>query len=354
MHERQQLTDFQKGQIEGRRRSLSPAKIGNELNIPRRTVANFLTRLDDRGTIENLPQSGRPRRTSAASDRYIVHAAESDTRVPLAELRRQTNSEVSERTLRRRLQDAGIRKWKAVKRPLLTKKHAAQRLKWAKEHRHWTREDWKKVAWSDECAVQKDSDTRAVWVWRRQTSSEKYVSKNIRPKSRDGRISQMIWGCFMGDKLGPIVFIDGNINKDVYIEVLAENLLPFIDALNADGISNIAFQQDNASPHVCSKTMAFLKDSAKQHGFVVVEWPAISPDMNPIENLWSHLKAELHRRYPDTMYLKGSPEAVRRVLKERLMEVWWDIGDNVLNDLVDSMPHRVHALIAANGWYTKY
>jgi len=54
------------------------------------------------------------------------------------------------------------------------------------------------------------------------------------------------------------------------------------------------------------------------------------------------------------MYLNGSSEAVRRVLRERLMEVWWDIGDKVLDDLVDSMPHRVHALIAANGWYPKY
>jgi hypothetical protein len=67
MHECQQLTDFQKGQIEGRRRSLSPAKIGNELNIPGRTVANFLTRFDNRSTIENLPQSGRPRKTSSAT-----------------------------------------------------------------------------------------------------------------------------------------------------------------------------------------------------------------------------------------------------------------------------------------------
>ena len=86
MHERHELTDYQKGQIEGRRRSLSPAKIGNELNIPRRTIANFLRHLDNRGTIENLPRSGRPRRTSAANNCYIVRAAESETCVPLAEL----------------------------------------------------------------------------------------------------------------------------------------------------------------------------------------------------------------------------------------------------------------------------
>ena len=125
----------------------------------------------------------------------------------------------------------------------------------------------------------------------------------------------------MGDKLGPIVIIDGTVNKNVYIAVLTENLLPFVDALNADSVRDIKFQQDNARPHVCSKTMKFLEDAVKEHGFTVMNWPAISPDINPIENLWAHLKAALHRRYPDTMFLHGSPESIRRVLKAQLMKV---------------------------------
>ena len=81
----------------------------------------------------------------------------------------------------------------------------------------------------------------------------------------------------MGNKFGPIVFIDGTVNKDVYIAVLVENLLPFVDALNADGVRDIKFQQDNARPHVCSKTMKFLEDAVKEHGFTVMNWPAIPP-----------------------------------------------------------------------------
>ena len=57
-----------------------------------------------------------------------------------------------------------------------------------------------------------------------------------------------------------------------------------------------------------------------------MNWPPCSPDLNPIENLWAVLKLELHRRYPDTKYLHGSPDAIKAVLKERLYEVWWDIG----------------------------
>ena len=85
-----------------------------------------------------------------------------------------------------------------------------------------------------------------------------------------------------------------------------------------------------------------------------MEWPPNSPDLNPIENLWAWLKLELHRCYPDTKYLPGSPETVKSVLKERLMEVWWDIGEKMLNRLIESMSERVQAVLAAKGWYTKY
>src|SRR5436305_108108 len=92
----------------------------------------------------------------------ISYILQSQTRVPLAELRHITNVPISERTIRRQLKESGIRKWKAVIRPLLMNMHAAERLKWAREHQHWTRDDWIKVAWSDESAIQKDSDYQTV------------------------------------------------------------------------------------------------------------------------------------------------------------------------------------------------
>ena len=49
-----------------------------------------------------------------------------------------------------------------------------------------------------------------------------------------------------------------------------------------------------------------------------MEWPAYSPDINPIEELWVHLKAELHRRYPNTKSLQGTPDAIKQKLQERL------------------------------------
>jgi hypothetical protein len=223
------------------------------------------------------------------------------------------------------------------------------------KYKDYTREDWAKFASSDESIIQKDSARQQVWVFRHQTKEEKYAPKNIRGKAKDGDVYQMVWGCFVGNKLGPIVSLDGSITSDKYVSLLRENLLPYLDALAADGITGITFQQDNAHAHVCKKAQAFFKTAMAERGFIVMDdWPLYSPDTNLIENLWANLKLELYRQYPDTATLSGSSEYIRWRITERVHEVWWAIGEEVLERLIDSMPDRIQALIKARGWYTKY
>ena len=138
--------------------------------------------------------------------------------------------------------------------------------------------------------MQKDSNPCQLHIFRRQNKKEKYAIKNIQPKSRGGNISQMIWGCLVGNKLGPITFVSGMVNKDVYIDILKDTFLPFIDALAADGLTNIVFQQDNATSHTAKRTKEFLDNAISAHGFSVMHWLSNSPDMNLIKQLWAHLK----------------------------------------------------------------
>ena len=58
----------------------------------------------------------------------------------------------------------------------------------------------------------------------------------------------------MSNKLGLIVFVDDSIKKEQYVAILNQYLLEFIDALGADGLRDITFQQDNARPHTTNLT----------------------------------------------------------------------------------------------------
>jgi hypothetical protein len=164
----------------------------------------------------------------------------------------------------------------------------------------------------------------------------------------------MIWGCFIGDKLSPIIFIDGTVNKEVYVGMLEEYFLPFLNAVYIDKLTPREFQQDNARPHVAKITHDWFKLLAEKYDLKLMQWLPNSPDMNPIEYLWERLKCELHQWYPDTFSLKGSLEYIKATLHQRLYEVWWDIEEDVLNSLVESMSRRVKALLKADGWYTEF
>ena len=81
----------------------------------------------------------------------------------------------------------------------------------------------------------------------------------------------MIWGCFVGNKLGPIVSIDGSVTGDVYTSLFHDNLLPYLDVLASDGITGITLQQDNARPHTCKKAKAFFDIAMAEHKFSVMD-----------------------------------------------------------------------------------
>ena len=134
--------------------SLYTAEIGARLNIQWPTITKFLQRFKNRVSVENLPRSGRPKKTSKTRDRWLIRNAESETRVPLKQLKNVLNIDISQQTIQRRLDEAGIRKWRAVKRPLLTKAHAFERRKWARARLHWTVNDRQRVFFSDESIME--------------------------------------------------------------------------------------------------------------------------------------------------------------------------------------------------------
>src|SRR5438270_238501 len=103
----------------------------------------------------------------------------------------------------------------------------------------------KTIIWSDESRFtlfQNDGPSR---VWRK--NGTRYDIENLTPTVKHGGGGVMMWECFSGKGLGPLVKVDGKMNRLDYIDILEKNLLPFIRSKHHR--QHYAFQDDNAPVH---------------------------------------------------------------------------------------------------------
>lgn len=190
------------------------------------------------------------------------------------------------------------------------------------------------------------SDETSICVEGRGSS---FVRRRTGSKLRPCHFSQrqkfpikvMFWGCFSAAGLGPIYPCVQTVNTAVYISILEHQLVPVTQTWFANS-NEWTFVQDNAPCHVSKATKQWFSDN----GIRIMQWPANSPDLNPIENLWSVLKQKLLRT--------GSLS--KQNLEANVKKIW--IEDEGLKTLcvklVESMPKRVETLLKNRGDAIEY
>lgn len=316
---------------------------------PFTTVRSFILRTLERGSKDNAPRSGRPTKLSKRERRAISRYIKRYRTATREEVRKYCAPHVSLRTIDRYTRTFNMKRWLARERPKLTTERAAKRLAWAKEHRHWTAEDFKKVLWSDECSIEKSATGAQTWVWR--LPSEKWDKDCIAPKKKGNGTSLMVWGCFWGNQRGTFVpLVVHSVDSYLYRRLCKFLVLPVLEHMERVLGTKPYYQQDNAPVHKAKILKAFFK----RHKVELAEHPPYSPDLNPIEHVWVILKRRLAQRYPELATYPGGPEAVRARMAEVLPGVWDSLGPDVFEPLWQSMPDRVAAVIRAKGWYTRY
>ncbi len=150
--------------------------------------------------------------------------------------------------------------------------------------------------------------------------------------------SLMIWAAMSSAGVGPLCFLKSTVNAAIYQEILEHFMLPSADKLYGD--ADFIFQQDLAPAHTAKGTKSWFND----HGVTVLDWPANSPDLNPIENLWCIVKRKMRNTRPN-----NADE-----LKATVKETWASIPPQQCHKLITSMPRRIEAVIKAKGAPTKY
>lgn len=151
----------------------------------------------------------------------------------------------------------------------------------------------------------------------------------------------MLWGCFAGAQKGPSFIWEkgyGGINQHNYCSLI----LPLVRAFFLERGGGY-FQQDNAPTHKARLT----QDVLKQMGIPVLRWPANSPDLNPIENVWFWMKDWIENHY-DLQSLNVQQ------LREAIEAAWEAVPASFLLELAHSMPRRLRKCIELKGKSTGY
>lgn len=332
------ISPFTRGRVIGQHDcSRSIRQIAENLRLKRSVVQNIVTGYSNKGKTTADKRPGRPSSVSERMKRAVVHEVRKNPKQALHAIARGVKRSAS--TVRRILHAKGYQGRIARRKPLLSTINIQRRSHWAQSMKSHPLDFWHSVIFTDESQFEQFSTKRRQWVWRRPEDT--YLSEYLQPTVKFGGLRVMVWaGIWYGGKT-ELVIVHDRLNAAKYIDILKRYLLPLYES----GILNNethTLQEDNAPCHVAKMAMRWKQENGIQR----LPWPPQSPDMNPIEHVWDHLERELKKITP--------PPTNVGDLQHSLLNIWNNLDQSVINNLIDTMPKRVQSLLKAHGGATPY
>jgi len=275
---------------------------------------------------------GRPPKFAERGERAVVRYTLKNRRATLGEITNASPVKAHPNTIRKVLKKNEINSRVARMKPYLMPRHIVNRKVFAKEHLNWTLDQWKEVIWTDESSFELGKPSGKQLVWRKL--DEAFNQDCTGSTFKSGRSSVMVWGAIAYGKKSELVVMDKNRRTatdfvdQVYDGPLLQFMTEFIDPI---------LMEDGAPIHRAKVS----NDWRDEHELQKLVWPAQSPDLNPIENLWSTMKRAVYKKH-------RSSDTVD-VLIKNIREAWENLSMKEVNTLVESMPNRVKKLSKNKG-----
>ena len=314
------------------------AAIAKEVDCDVRSVRHWIEHYQQHGNVDDLPRSGRKRKTTAEQDAAIVAEAKETKFTTPRRIKKKLHSDVSSRTIDRRLQEHGLFGRVAQHKKKCRDEEKRKRLTFAQGYEHWTADDWMRVEFADEKIFWGEGFWGQVFVRRPKGEAlnpEYCVDQNPHP------VKVSAWACFSGHGQGYMYIFNENMDAKLLQGILGTHLVESAELhFDVEHAEQWWFLQDNAPQHksVLVRTWLF------NHGIQCLDFPPYSPDLNPIENLWADLARRVEQFQCETM----------EELQDIVAEEWAKTPKEYLRKLARSMPERCKAVIEAHGEHTKF
>ena len=313
--------------------------IARNLGISSSTVHNIIKRFRESGEITACKRQGRKPTLNACDLRSLRRHCIKNRHQCVKDIttwaQEHFRKPLSVNTVRRYIRKCNLKLYYAKQKPFINNTQKRRRLLWARAHLRWTDAKWKSVLWSDESTFQivfGKCGRRVLRTKEEKDHPDCYGRKVQKPAS------VMVWGCVSASGMGNLHICEGTINAERYIQVLEQHMLPSKQRLFHG--RPCLFQQDNAKPHSARLTTAWLRSKRVR----VLDWPACSPDLSPIENVWRIMKRKIRQRRPRTV----------EQLKLYIKQEWERIPPTKLQQLVSSVPKRLLSVVKRKGDVTQW
>jgi transposase len=301
----------------------SISQLAKTFKCHRNTITNLLRLHHTHHSLQPRRRSGRPRKLSQHDERALRMALRNNPSATTKEatryLSRHRNKHVSTRTVERERRRLGFHPVSEVIDIQLTEQHKHDRVQFCLNNKLT---NWKLVMFSDEKSFTLGGTHNRLWIEAGTQIPRREVKQKV--------YSCMVWGCIWYQGRSTLSITTGSINSKRYCEVLEEHLLPVYPN------QSFLFQQDNAKIHIAKNTLNFLSEFGVS---VLADFPPYSPELNPIELVWSHMSHIVNSQSPT------SPQE----LQDAIQHAWDEIPQSEIQHYIDHLPSILTKIIDQQG-----